>query len=120
MSNKSLILPMKPSSCQCFFINNFTNFTTCLLYSIRRFLCILFLRIGDFIFLFKLKALVLLPNAFNSFYSSSVDGSKGIPVRRTPLVSMPPRPFSPVRVLRSTSHTFILSIKGVKLILATI
>lgn len=33
----------------------------------------------------------------------------GIPVRSTPRVSMPPRPFSPVSVLRRTSQTFTRS-----------
>ena len=45
---------------------------------------------------------------------------KGIPVLKIPLVSIPPSPFSPVNVFRNTSHTLIVSIKGVKLIFATI
>jgi hypothetical protein len=59
------------------------------------------------------------PFAYSSVLSfNSV--RKGIPVRNTPLVSIPPRPFSPVNVLRITSQTLILSINGVKLIFATI
>lgn len=44
----------------------------------------------------------------------------GIPMRKTPRDSIPPRPFSPVIVLRRTSHTLMLSVNGVKQIFATI
>jgi len=44
----------------------------------------------------------------------------GIPVLKIPLVSIPPSPFSPVSVFLNTSHTLIVSMKGVKLIFATI